>query len=140
MNAAAAVSLPEVVAVPGWPTPKGYANGMVAEGRLLAIAGQIGWDPAGVFVSDELLPQLAQALDNVLAIVRAAGGEPSSITQMTIFVTDMAAYRACLRALGPVWKERFGRHYPAMALMGVTELVEPQAKVEVIAWAVLTSK
>ena len=127
----------EEVVVDSWPRPKGYANGIVAEGRMLTIAGQIGWDSAGKIVSTDLLAQLAQALDNVLAVVAAAGGLPTHVVSMTIFVTDMPAYRACLRALGPVWKARFGRHYPTMALMGVTELVEPEAKVEVVAIAVL---
>ena len=133
------MTAPTAVVVPGWPTPKGYANGMIAEGRVLAIAGQIGWDEHGRFVSDDLIAQLAQALDNVLAVLRAAGGEPAHVVSMTIFVTDVPAYRAGLRALGPLWRARFGRHYPAMALLGVTELVEPAAKVEILATAVLPS-
>lgn len=136
-RSAAAPPSAEVVTVPSWPKPKGYANGIVAEGRYLAIAGQIGWDAAGKIVSPDLLVQFAQALDNVLAVVAAAGGAPEHVVSMTVFVTDMPAYRACLRELGPVWKTRFGRHYPTMALMGVTELVEPEAKVEVVAIAVL---
>lgn len=127
----------EVVEVPSWSKPKGYANGIVAEGRFLSVAGQIGWDTAGKIVSPDLLLQFAQALDNVLAVVAAAGGKPEHVVSMTVFVTDMPAYRACLRELGPVWKARLGRHYPTMALMGVTELVEPGAKVEIVAIAVL---
>jgi enamine deaminase RidA (YjgF/YER057c/UK114 family) len=127
----------EAVVVPTWPKPKGYQNGIVAEGRYLAIAGQIGWDASGKFPSSALLDQFARALDNVLAVVAAAGGRPVDIVQMTVFVTDMPAYRACLRDLGPVWRARFGRHFPTMALLGVTALVEPEAKVEVVATAVL---
>lgn len=134
---AEAAASSEIVVVESWPRPKGYANGIVAEGRFLTIAGQIGWDSAGKIVSPDLLAQLAQALDNVLLVVAAAGGLPTHVVSMTIFVTDMPAYRACLRDLGPVWKARFGRHYPTMALMGVSELVEPEAKVEIIALAVL---
>ena len=127
----------EIVVVPTWPKPRGYANGIVAEGRVLTIAGQIAWDAQGKIVSDDLLAQFGQALDNVLAVVRTAGGTPEHVIAMNVFVTDMPAYRACLRELGPVWKARFGRHYPTMALMGVTALVEPEAKVEVVALAVL---
>ena len=110
---------------------------MVGEGRYLAIAGQIGWNAACELVEKTLLGQFAQALDNVLAVVRAAGGEPSCVLQMTVYVTDMPAYRACLRDLGPVWKARFGRHYPAMALVGTNALVEPEALVEIVTIAIL---
>jgi enamine deaminase RidA (YjgF/YER057c/UK114 family) len=119
------------VEVPGWPEPKGYANGVVTGKRTLYVAGQVGWDSAHQFTGDGLVEQFAQALDNVLSVVRAAGGGPESVVKMTIYVTDLPAYRAAQRALGPVWRERFGRHFPAMALVGVTGLVEERALVEI---------
>jgi enamine deaminase RidA (YjgF/YER057c/UK114 family) len=125
------------VQVDGWPSPRGYSNGMIGHGRVLHVAGQIGWSPDGVIVSDDLVEQFAVALDNVLAVVHAAGGAPGGIASMTVFVTDLDAYRAGARALGPVWQARMGRHYPAMALVGVAGLVEPRAKVEIQAVAYL---
>lgn len=120
-----------------FPKPRGYSNGIVAEGTVLAIAGQIGWNERGEFDSDELVPQFLQALDNVLAVVRAAGGEPTSLISMTIFVTDLDAYRNAGPALGEGWKARMGRHFPTMALLGISGLVEKRAKVEITALAVL---
>lgn len=117
--------------------PKGYANGVVARGRTLFVAGQIGWEHDGTFSSDELATQFARALDHVVDVVREAGGEPRHVARMTVYVTDLPAYRASLRAIGEAWRARFGRHYPAMALVGVTGLVEPRAKVEIEATAVL---
>jgi enamine deaminase RidA (YjgF/YER057c/UK114 family) len=126
-----------VVQPPGWPTPRGYANGIVTSGRTLWIAGQIGWDAEGRFASDDLADQFGQALDNVLAVVRAAGGAPEDIVRMTVYVTDVPAYRASVSAIGKAWRGRLGKHYPAMALVGVTELVEPRARVEIEAVAAL---
>lgn len=120
-----------------FPAPKGYANGMVVTGRCLFVGGQIGWETDFSFASDDFLPQFARALDNVLDVVRAAGGAPEHVAQMTVYVTDVPAYRASVKQLGAIWRERFGRHYPAMALVGVTELVHPQAKVEIEAVASL---
>lgn len=127
----------DVVHPAGFPPARGYSNGITAHGRTLFVAGQVGWEPDGTFASDELIPQFSRALDNVLAVVRAAGGEPGHIAQMTIYVTDMAAYRAAAGPLGAVWRERMGRHYPAMALVAVSELVDPRARVEIQAIAVL---
>jgi enamine deaminase RidA (YjgF/YER057c/UK114 family) len=110
---------------------------VVSRGRLLHVGGQVGWRPDGVFETDDFLGQFAQCLDNVLAVVRAAGGEPSGVARMTVYVTDLDAYRGCLKGLKPVWQARFGRHYPALALVGVQGLVEPRALVEIEAVAVL---
>ena len=127
-----------VVQPEGWPKPRGYANGVVVDsGRVLHVAGQIGWGTDGTFESDELVPQFARALDNVLAVVASAGGGPRSIVSMTVYVTDMPAYRASVRELGRVWRERLGDHYPAMALVGVSVLVEASARVEIQAVAEL---
>jgi enamine deaminase RidA (YjgF/YER057c/UK114 family) len=126
------------VDVPGWPRPRGYANGVVTGSRTLHVAGQIGWNAQQVFEHEDLAGQFAQALDNVLAVVRAAGGTPESVAKMTIYVTDLAAYRAAAQsALGPIWRERFGRHFPAMSLVGVAGLVEERALVEIETTAAL---
>jgi enamine deaminase RidA (YjgF/YER057c/UK114 family) len=121
--------------VAGWPKPKGYANGRVGRGAALHVGGQIGWDEQGQFHDRGLVPQFAKALDNLLAVVVAAGGAPSDIAAMTVFVTDIAEYRRSRKQLGPVWRERMGQHYPAMALVGVSALVEPDAVVEIEAVA-----
>jgi enamine deaminase RidA (YjgF/YER057c/UK114 family) len=125
----------EEIFVAGWPKPKGYANGRVGRGNPLHIGGQIGWDEQGHFDQRGLVPQFAKALDNVLAVVAAAGGVPSDIAAMTVYVTDIAAYRTSRKQLGPIWRERMGQHYPAMALVGVSALVEPDAIVEIEAVA-----
>ncbi|WP_437592168.1 RidA family protein [Sorangium sp. So ce1000] len=131
----------ELVQPAGWPAPRGYANGVVTRGRTLHIAGQIGWDPAsGQFQSDDLAEQFAQALDNVLAVVAAAGGEPGDVARMTVYVTDLEAYRGSLRAVGAAWRARFGKHFPAMALVGVAGLVERRALVEIEAVAALDAR
>jgi enamine deaminase RidA (YjgF/YER057c/UK114 family) len=119
------------VEVPGWPKPKGFVNGVVTGKRALYVAGQVGWNAQHEFASDDLALQFAQALDNVLAVVRAAGGAPESVVKMTIYVTDLAAYRGAQKAIGAAWRERFGRHFPAMALVGVAGLVEERALVEI---------
>jgi enamine deaminase RidA (YjgF/YER057c/UK114 family) len=130
----------EIIQPAAFARPKGYANGVLARGRLLSIAGQIGWDERQQLVGDGLVEQFARALDNVLAVVAAAGGGPGDVVEMTVFVTDLDAYRQGAAALGPIWKARFGRHYPAMALVGVSGLVEAGAKVEILARAVLADE
>ena len=129
---------PKIIHPQGWKATKGYSAGMLAEGKQLFIAGQIGWDAQQVFHSDDLIEQFAQALDNVLAVLAEANGEVSDLTEMTVFVTDLEGYRQRYRELGPIWKERLGRHYPAMALIGVAGLVEERALVEIQARAVLS--
>ena len=119
-----------------FPKPRGYANGAIVRGRTLYVGGQIGWDTEGQ-VKDGFAAQFAQALDNVLDVVRAGGGAPSDVASMTVFVTDLDAYRAAAKELGGLWRERFGKHYPAMALLGVAGLVEPGAMVEIQAIAAL---
>lgn len=121
----------EFIEVPGWPKPKGYANGALVSGmKTLYVAGQVGWNERQEMASG-FVAQFAQALDNVLAVVRAAGGAPESVVKMTIYVTDLPAYRAAQRELGAVWRERFGKHFPAMALLGVAGLVEEGALLEI---------
>lgn len=127
----------EIIQPAGFAAPKGYSNGMLATGRTLYVGGQIGWEADESFASDDFVTQFGKALDNVLAVVAAAGAEPGHIVQMTIFVTDLDAYRSGVGALGPIWRERLGKHYPAMALVGVSGLVHPRATIEIQAVAVL---
>lgn len=121
----------------GWPRPSGYANGIVAEGRYLAISGQIGWNERNELVGDDFVAQARQALSNVMTVLRAAGGNGSHLVRLTWYVTDKAAYRAALRELGTAYREIVGPYYPAMALVQVAGLLEEGAKVEIEATAVL---
>jgi enamine deaminase RidA (YjgF/YER057c/UK114 family) len=120
-----------------FPTPRGYANGVLTHGRTLYTGGQIGWELDGSFKEKEIAGQFGRALDHVVDIVCAAGGRPEYIVSMTIFVTDVQAYRGNATAIGHEWRKRLGKHFPAMALVGVTELVEPNALVEIQAIASL---
>lgn len=122
---------------PEWAPPKGYNNGVVTRGATLHVAGQVGWNARGTFDTDDFVGQFAQCLDNVLAVVRAAGGAPTDVARMTVYVTDLAAYKGAQREIGRAWRERFGKHFPAMALVGVAGLVEDGAKVEIEAVASL---
>lgn len=126
----------EDVVIPGL-RPKGYSNGRIGIGRVLHVAGQVGWNAEEKFESTELGPQFAKALDNVLDVVKAAGGKATDIAEMTVYVTDMDAYRAARKQLGPAWRERLGTHYPAMALVEVKSLLERDAVVEIQAIAYL---
>lgn len=121
----------------GWARPRGYTNGMLATGRTLYVAGQIGWDANENMVGEDVLTQFRQALENVLAVVVAAGGSAEHLVRLTIYCTDVPAYRAEVKAIGGVYRDVLGKHFPAMALVGVTELVHPGAKVEIEATAVL---
>ncbi len=121
---------------PGWPAPRGYSNGMTGRGRIVLVGGQIGWDEAGRF-PDGLVAQTRQALLNILAVLKEAGGGPEHIGRLTWYVVDMAEYRASLRDLGPVYRDVMGRHFPAMALVQVASLVEPAARVEIEATAII---
>jgi enamine deaminase RidA (YjgF/YER057c/UK114 family) len=127
----------EFIQPEGFAAPRGYANGVVTQGRTLHVGGQIGWNAQQEFQTDDFAEQFAQTLDNVLAIVAAAGGKPEDIASMTVFVTDLDKYRAAAKSLGPIWRERLGKHYPAMALLGVAGLVEPRALMEIQAVAAL---
>ena len=120
--------------------PRGWNNGMLAPagGRVLFVAGQVASDETGRIVADDFAEQFGVALGNCVSVVREAGGSAGDIGRLTIYVTDMEAYRNSLEALGPVYREAMGRHFPAMALVRVAELVDPAAKVEIEATAVLT--
>jgi enamine deaminase RidA (YjgF/YER057c/UK114 family) len=118
--------------------PRGYSNGVLFEGgSILFVAGQIGWDRDSRIVSDDFADQFAQALGNVLAVVRQAGGQPENIGRLLIFVTDKAEYASRLRDIGSAYRQLMGKHYPAMTLVEVSSLLEPLAKVEIEALAVI---
>ena len=118
--------------------PRGYSNGILFEGgSVLFIAGQIGWDRDSRIVSDDFADQFAQALGNVLAVVRDAGGQPENIGRLLIFVTNKEEYNAQLRAIGSAYRQLMGKHFPAMSLVEVSSLLEPLAKVEIEAIAVI---
>lgn len=123
----------------GWAPPQGYANGIEvpASGRLLFLAGQVGWDAQQRFQSDAIAPQFAQALDNILAILRTAGGGPQHICRITAFCCDKPQYLAARRELGAIWRERMGRHYPAMSMIFVADLLDRPGVIELEATAVL---
>jgi enamine deaminase RidA (YjgF/YER057c/UK114 family) len=122
---------------PGWPRPKGYSNGIEARGRLVFTAGVIGWDETETIVSDTLAGQFEQVLKNTLAILAEAGAGPEHVVRMTWYVTDRDAYVAGLRAIGAAWRALMGAHYPAMAVVAVSGLMEPKAKVEIETIAVV---
>ncbi len=121
----------------GWPRPKGYANGVLAQGRLLFIAGMIGWDAQGVFHSDDFAVQARQALRNVADVLREAGGKPENIVRMTWYVTDKREYLAAAREIGRAFREVIGHYDIAMTAVEVRALIEDRAKVEIEATAVL---
>jgi enamine deaminase RidA (YjgF/YER057c/UK114 family) len=122
---------------PGWPRPKGYANGISVRGRTIYTAGVIGWTAEELFEADDLAGQLRQVLKNILAILAEDGAGPEHIVRMTWYVTDVEEYRASLAAIGAAYRELIGRHYPTMAVVGVSALVEPQAKIEIETTAVV---
>ncbi len=125
-----------VLQPPDWPRPKGYANAMMGTGTFIFTGGQIGWDATGQF-ADGFVAQTAQTLRNILAVLAEGKAGPEHIARMVWYVTDMDAYRACGRELGPIWRDLMGRNFPAMAVIGVSSLVEPQALVEIEAVAIL---
>jgi enamine deaminase RidA (YjgF/YER057c/UK114 family) len=127
---------PEILQPAGWPIPKGYANGMAADGRIVVTGGVIGWDAAG-HLPQGFLPQVQQTLANIAAILDAGGARPEHLVRLTWYVVDMEEYLANLKALGRIYREIFGAHYPAMALVQVVRLVEKAARVEIEATAVV---
>jgi len=120
--------------------PVGYNHGILASGSLLAVAGQVGWDGAGRLVSDEFSLQFARALQNVVAVVRAAGGGPEHLVRLAIFVTSKDEYLAAQKAVGLEYRRIMGKHFPAMTAVEVKGLVEPGAKVEIEGLAVLPAR
>jgi enamine deaminase RidA (YjgF/YER057c/UK114 family) len=120
----------------GWPQPKGYANGITAEGRLVVTGGVVGWDVAGRF-ADEFVAQVRQTLENIVAILAEGGAGPEHLVRLTWYVVDMNEYVYNLKVLGKAYRDVIGVHYPSMALVQVVRLVEPAARVEIEATAVV---
>jgi enamine deaminase RidA (YjgF/YER057c/UK114 family) len=116
---------------PGWPRPRGYANGISAKGRTIVTAGVIGWNAREEFETDDLVGQFRQVLVNTLAILAEDGAAPEHIVRMTWYVTDIPAYRASLAGIGAAYRELMGKNFPTMAVVGVTALVEPRALIEI---------
>jgi enamine deaminase RidA (YjgF/YER057c/UK114 family) len=133
----------EILQPPGWALPKGYSNGTIgegAQGRLVFTAGQIGWNPeTGQFETDDFAAQAAQALKNVVAVLRQAGAEPRHLVRLTWYITDKAAYLAAQREIGRAYREVMGKHFPAMSVVVVAGLLEARAKVEIEGTAVMGS-
>lgn len=122
----------------GWAAPVGYTNGVAVEGRQVWVAGQIGWNPANCqFETDDLVAQVRQALENIVAVLKEAGAEPQHLVRMTWYIVDKAAYIAARREIGKAYKEVIGRHYPPMSLVMVAALLEDRALVEIEATAVV---
>ncbi len=127
----------KIVQPPGWPRPKGYANGVLAQGKMLFVAGQVGWNEKEQFDSDDFVRQTEQALKNIVAVLTDAGARPEHIARMTWYVTDKAEYLDRLAEIGKVYKAVIGAVYPAMSLVQVAGLVEVGAKLEIEATAVI---
>lgn len=117
--------------------PRGYSHGVRGHGDLVFVAGQIGWNREGRLVSDDFVDQFAQALENVLEVVWAAGGSPESVARMVVYVVDKQHYVQRVKEVGAAWRRRMGRHYPAMALLEVKSLLDPGALVEIEATAIV---
>ena len=126
-----------IINPPDLPAPRGYSNGLIAQGRVLFVAGQIGWTERAELISDRFADQFDQALANVLSVVRAAGGAPEAVARLTIFVTDKTEYLSAQHEIGERYRTRMGRHYPPMTLLEVCALLEPGALVEIEATAVI---
>lgn len=127
----------EVLQPEGWADPVGYSNGIAARGRMVFVGGQIGWNADGVFETDDLVGQVRQCLRNVVDEVRTGGGSAEHIVSMTWYLLDKEEYLARRQAIGTVYREVIGRHFPAMAAVAVAALIEDRAKVEIQAIAVI---
>lgn len=128
----------KVVQPAGWPRPAGYANAVSANGRLVSVSGQIGWNPVTeTFETDEMAAQVRQALDNLVVVLRAAGAEPRHVVRLTWYVTDRAEYVAARREIGESYRALFLDHYPAMSVVVVAGLLDRRAKVEIEGTAVI---
>ena len=127
----------QILQPPGWVRPRGYSNGILARGQVVFVAGQIGWDAQGRFQTSDLAGQVRQALENIVAVLAQAGARPEHIARMTWYLTDKREYIAASSAIGAVYRQVIGPHYPAMTAVQVAALLEDQAKVEIEATAVI---
>jgi enamine deaminase RidA (YjgF/YER057c/UK114 family) len=129
-----------IVSPRGWKPPVGYANGIVASGTVVFVAGQVGWNAEHCFDSEQLAPQFEQALKNILAILAEAGAGPGDVCRITAYCCDKPAYLAARPELGRIWRKLMGRHYPAMTMIFVSDLLDSPGKIELEATAVIPEK
>ena len=128
----------ETILPDGWPIPKGYSNGILAQkGRILFLGGQVGWDSNEKFNSEKLIPQFEQVLKNIIAIVSKAGGKPEHIVKMTCYCKDRNQYLESRKELGKIWKEQMGNHYPCMSMIFIVDLLDHPALIEIEATAII---
>ncbi|MBB3119594.1 RidA family protein [Pseudoduganella violacea] len=127
----------QILQPPGWPRPRGYANGIAARGKQVFVSGMVGWDEQGRFQTSDFAGQVRQALLNIIAVLAEAGAGPEHIVRMTWYVVDKIEYVAAYRAIGQIYRELVGAHYPAMSAIEVSALIEDQAKVEIEVTAVV---
>lgn len=127
----------EILNPPGWPRPKGYSNGIVARGRMVLVAGMVGWTPEEKFETDDFAGQVRQALSNIVAVLKEAGAKPEHIVRMTWFITDKDEYLGAAKEVGAAYRDIIGRHYPVMAVIVIKGLIEEGAKLEIEATAVV---
>jgi len=127
----------DILQPPGWPRPKGYANGVAARGRQVHISGMVGWTPAGMFETDDFVGQSRQALQNIVAVLNEAGAAPAHIVRMTWYVLDKREYLDAGPRLGAAYRDVIGRHYPAMSAVQVAGLMEDRARVEIEVTAIV---
>ena len=121
----------------GWAQPKGYANGIVAEGKLIILGGQVGWNASQEFGSDKFVPQFRQTLENIVTLLAEAGAGPEHVVRLTWFITDRDAYLNSQKEIGQAYRDIMGRNFPAMSVVQVVKLIEERALVEIVATAVL---
>jgi enamine deaminase RidA (YjgF/YER057c/UK114 family) len=129
--------MPQILQPEGWPRPAGYSHGMAATGRMVFVAGQIGWTSAGSFEARDLPGQVGQALRNALVVLREAGAAPEHVTRMTWYVVDRRDYLDRVKEIGAAYRDVMGRHFPAMSVVEVSGLLEPRALVEIEVTAVV---
>jgi enamine deaminase RidA (YjgF/YER057c/UK114 family) len=127
----------EILQPAGWPRPGGYADGVAAEGRQVFVSGQIGWDARRQFAGDELAAQVRQALANIVEVLACANAKPGHLVRLTWYVTSREEYNASTKAIGAAYRDVIGRHFPAMSVVVVAGLLEPRAKVEIEATAIV---
>jgi enamine deaminase RidA (YjgF/YER057c/UK114 family) len=127
----------KILQPPGWPSPRGYSNGIAVQGRMVFVSGMVGWDSAGQFQTDDFVAQTRQALQNIVAVLAEASAEPRDIVRMTWYVVDKEEYRKALKEIGAAYREIIGSHYPAMTAVEVSALIEDRARIEIEVTAVI---